>query len=106
VKHRGHAQHVMRPTSIEAYMDIITNLGERQKTILRAIIELYEKGGTPTDREIAQHLRVSDPNFVRPRRFELMKLGVIVESEKRICLVSNKKALTWKPLSFGDDVLR
>jgi hypothetical protein len=88
----------MRQTSLESYDDIIKKLGERQRIVYNAIIELANTVAFPTDREIAKSLGKGDPNFVRPRRFELMKLGLIVEAGKRPCLVSKKKALTWKPV--------
>lgn len=94
---RIHTNHEIRQTSLEAYEDIMKKLGQRQKLVYDAIVKLSKNGPYPTDREIAQELKAQDPNFVRPRRYELMKMGYIVEQEKRKCHITGKKALTWKP---------
>jgi len=76
---RQHVEHRMRPTSLQAYGEL-PELGEMQRRVLNVIVE---------------H---GDPNKVRPRRFELMEMGLITEAGTRACRVSGRQALTWRPL--------
>jgi len=85
----------MRETSLLAYGEI-PNLPEMQQKVFNAIIEHNMEGRYPTDRELAKYLELSDPNNVRPRRFELMEAGLIIEAGKRKCTISDRTALTWK----------
>ena len=48
-----------------------------------------------TDRELTKLLGFSDPNSVRPRRNELLKMSLITEKEKRKCSVSGKTSIVW-----------
>ena len=66
-------------------------IGERQALILRVIHD----HGPITDKEIAERLHVPDPNFVRPRRFELMDAGLIEIHEKRKCRCTGKTSIAW-----------
>jgi len=91
---RKHVSHRMRATSIKAYGEV-PDLGEMQQKVFSAIIECSMEGRYPTDREIAKYLGFSDPNNVRPRRFELMEAGLIIETSKRKCSISGRTALTW-----------
>ena len=99
---REHSSHSVRQTSIASYCSKDLALGEMQQLVYNCILEAYHRGMEPTDREIAVDLRLSDPNSVRPRRFELMKAGFIVESSKRECTVSHRLALTWKPVFLNE----
>lgn len=98
ITERSHENHHARFTSIKTYHEYVVKemMGERQNLVFSAIRELNERGVFPTDREIAAHLRFSDPNSVRPRRFELAADGHIVEAGKKTCSVTGKLALTWK----------
>lgn len=95
---RSHESHRVRSTSIKTYHEYVVKemMGERQNLVFSAIQDLNERGVFPTDREIALHLNFSDPNSVRPRRFELAADGFIVEAGKKTCPVTGKLALTWK----------
>lgn len=67
-------------------------IGERQAIILD-VIRTY---GPITDKEIAERLCVPDPNYVRPRRFELVEAKLVEELlPKRRCRVSGKTAMQW-----------
>jgi len=94
---RQHVEHRMRPTSLQAYGEL-PELGEMQRRVLNVIVEHAIKGEHLTDREIARELGYGDPNKVRPRRFELMEMGLITEAGTRACRVSGRQALTWRPL--------
>jgi predicted transcriptional regulator len=66
-------------------------LSERHRAVLEAL-----QNGEKTDQEIKQFLGVSDPNFVRPRRFELAKEGLVEAGIKRRCSVTGKTSLVWR----------
>ena len=82
----------MRQTSLLAYEEV-----KNKDLSLRyeRIIESLRYYGAMTDREICNVLRYKDPNKVRPRRNELVKMGVLVEFGIRICSISRKKAIMW-----------
>lgn len=89
----------VRDTSIKSYRELLEDgvLSERYKTILKA---LHELGKPSTDREIAKHLLVGDPNFVRPRRNELCDtkkydMPLLMATERRECEVTGKTAYCW-----------
>jgi hypothetical protein len=82
----------MRDTSLDAYSDIKSCLGERQQLVYETIKTL----GCPTDLEIAKYLKLADPNKIRPRRNELLKNRYITECEKRVCSVSGRTVWSWR----------
>lgn len=83
---------MIRQTSLAAYEDIQQDLSSRYKEYFEALREI---GSPATDLEVSRHAGHSDPNYFRPRRNELVKLGLIIECEKRQCSVSGKTSLTW-----------
>jgi len=83
---------MVRDTSLDSYRDIRPLMGKRQNLIFQAIKSL----GCPTDREVTKYLGKMDPNYVRPRRKELLDGGFITECEKRICSVSGKTVWSWR----------
>lgn len=90
---------MIQETSIQAYKDLLPELGERQILILKAIRDLTNKQGDATDQEIKVYLGSLDPNFVRPRRNELVNdFKLVGYSQKRECRVTGKTALAWKVL--------
>jgi hypothetical protein len=59
-------------------------------------LEALRKIGHPaTDLEVSRFSGHNDPNYFRPRRNELVKMGLIVEIGKRECSVSKKTSLIW-----------
>jgi hypothetical protein len=94
-RERKHDAHSVRDTSINSYLNL-ANMGEMQRIVYDCILENSKKGLFLTDREIASDLNLPDPNNVRPRRFELMEMGIIEEAGKRECSISHKLVLTWK----------
>ena len=86
----SHPEHQMQPTSLEALKTI--KLDQRQKEYLDA---LREVGSPSTDLEVSEASGHGDPNYFRPRRNELVKMGVVVEKESRKCKVSGRYAKTW-----------
>lgn len=93
----SHEFHDMQETSLQAYDEIQEKLGERQKEVLKAIQELCKVQGDATDSEIANHLMKQDPNYVRPRRFELARKFRLIEfSQQRVCKMTFKTCIAWK----------
>lgn len=86
----------MRETSILAYQSIEPTLGKRQQLVYDCIVKCNKQDYFPTDLEITKQLGFSDPNKVRPRRKELYDLDLIEIAGRRVCLYSNRLALTWK----------
>ncbi len=82
----------MRDTSLDSYRDIRPLLGKRQNEIFKAIKTL----GCPTDWEVTKYLHKMDPNYVRPRRKELLDMGLITECEKRICSITKRTVWSWR----------
>jgi len=93
-KLRRHKEHIVRETTLDSYRELdASKLGKMQMEIYSYLKRsIYPQ----TDREIARALGYSDPNKVRPRRFELMKAGLIVEDGTSTCSVTNKKAIVWR----------
>ena len=90
---------MIKPTSLTAYEEILPELGERQILVLKAIRELCKIQGDCTDQEIKRHLGKAEPNFVRPRRNELVNdFKLVGYNQKRECQVTGKTALAWKVL--------
>lgn len=83
----------MRQTSLSAFQEEKESgrLGDRCKEVYLAI----KRNPYRTDREIAKILGYQDPNAVRPRRYDLLKQGLIQEDEKRQCKVTGKTSCTW-----------
>ena len=84
---------MIQQTSILSYMrKKEEGLGEDQIIVYNALKRL----GIATDLEITQHLGYIDPNKVRPRRNELVKMSMVEMVEKRKCNVSGRLAITWR----------
>ena len=59
------------------------------------VFNVLQEKGPCTDREIADYLGQTDPNFVRPRRFELVKSGAVSWTNKRKCRITGKTSIVW-----------
>jgi len=102
-----HKTHDMQQTSLIAYDNLRTKLGERQLIILKAINELCSVMKDCTDSELMNHLMKQDPNYVRPRRFELVnKFKLVTFSRKRVCKITGETCMAWKILKGGIDAIR
>ncbi len=84
----------MRQTSLLAF----NLLRERQvlSSRRREVLDMIFNLGSATDQEIRLALGVADPNYVRPRRFELEKTGLIFNHGKRACKVTGRVAMVWE----------
>ena len=83
----------MQQTSLCAYYNLRNAglLGEKQRLVLDA----FKKNGPHTDLEISILMGFKDPNKIRPRRNELVKLGFLEEKGKKSCKISKKLAIIW-----------
>ena len=94
---RTHEAHFIQDTSRISYGQIKENgLGEKQRIVYDQIKKSSSIGLYQTDREIAQALGFRDPNKVRPRRFELVAMGLVEEAGKKICSISGRLSISWK----------
>jgi hypothetical protein len=86
----------VRTTSIEAYKKLKAegkNVTDQEKVYLA--LKLIPNS---TDSELAFMLEYEDPNKVRPRRKELLDLGLIESNGKRQCKMTGRKCLVWRLL--------
>ena len=82
----------MQETSLFAYREQIEpNLGSRQKCVYETLV----KDKNLTNSEIAQRLNWTI-NTVTPRVYELRKLNLVSEDEKRICRITGRTAIAWR----------
>ena len=81
----------VKDTSILSYATI-HKIGKKQQAVYDAIKRYPNR----TDRELTHKMGLTDPNEVRPRRFELVEQGFVVSSGKRVCTYSKRLAYTWK----------
>lgn len=84
---------MIQQTSILSYSDLEPEeIREAYKEILGAL-KLY---GPLTDRELALVMEASDPNRVRPRRNELVKIGLVESDGRRRCQITGRTSMVWK----------
>lgn len=83
---------MIQDTSLLSWVELQPSLGERQAEVYHALQQL----GNATDVEIAHHLGHLDPNYVRPRRKELLDLGVVRAAEKRPCKITGRTVYAWE----------
>jgi hypothetical protein len=82
-------------TSKQCYKELKDEdvLASRHREYLDA---LWSRGVPSTDSEVAFSTGHLDPNYFRPRRYELEnKLGLVVECNPRACSVSGRVAKTF-----------
>ena len=79
-------------TSLRAYEDIRSTLGNRHKRVMH-VLDSYD-GRSMTNREIAQALEWPI-NTVTPRVNELVKAGLVREHCRRKCNVGSKMSIAW-----------
>jgi hypothetical protein len=86
----------MQQTSLTAYYQLKQDIKNGTYNAILSVLSNWKEG--LTDMEIASILGYSDPNKVRPRRNELVKMGYVSDGKKRICKITGKQALTWHNL--------
>lgn len=89
----SHSTHFLQSTSLDAFTNLKKGkLGQMQQLVYDTIKKL----GCPTDLELARYLGYSDPNHIRPRRNDLVRMGLVVQHERRICSVSGRACYSWR----------
>ncbi len=81
----------VRDTSLEAYEDIQEELGDRQKLVLKAIMEI---GRPVSDKYIAEYLSKSI-NSITGRRNELVEQDLVYEVRKGESEITGRKVIKW-----------
>lgn len=98
-----HEHHRMDETSLMAYDEIQKKIGERHKIVYQALKELCQVQHDATDSEIMSHLLKQDPNYVRPRRHELVnKFKMVGFSQMRRCKITGSTCRAWKILDRNE----
>ena len=85
----------VQETSRRAYRDIVSHPHELSGRYAEYLTKLREIGQPSTDLEVSRFAGHSDPNYFRPRRNELVKMGLVVEAGRRECSVSGKTSIVW-----------
>lgn len=99
-----------RSTSAEALCEIKATgvLGEQQRAVLVALAEVcrcFEGPWGRTSREVARGSGV-DRYVVARRLPELEREGLVERYDVRLCDVTERKAITWKPTAAGHQAVR
>lgn len=90
-----HPVHQVQETSREAYRDLLCHPLELNGRYREYLDALQSVGYPATDQEVSRYMGHGDPNYFRPRRNELVKMGVVRLVGKRKCGVSGKAAMVW-----------
>ena len=84
-------KHRISPTSMLAYINILENLGEKQRIVYQAIRSLK----SANNYMIANHLSLKI-NQVTGRVFELREFGVVRENKRDTCPETGQLTSFWK----------
>ena len=91
---------MIQDTSKKSLKEIIIEkkLGTLQTTVLKA----FYNSPNSTDKEISESSNIPI-NIITARRNELVKEGLLEESERRPCKVTGRTSISWrKPLSWNN----
>ena len=90
----------VRDTSIETYHDLVNKgiVGERQAKVY----DFITKNPNLSDVEISQGLGYKDPNKIRPRRKELLDIGLIESNGKKVCTYTERTVYCWHIIKDPD----
>jgi hypothetical protein len=84
----------MKQTSIEAYLEKITN-GTIENDYARIYRTLKQLGKPLTYCEIALWLGWGNPNKASRRMAEMVRVGLIEENDPRICSIAGTRCTTY-----------
>ena len=65
-----HINHYVRDTSMLSFIDIQDKLSDRHTEYISSLVDI---GKPSSDSEVVKNFGKQDPNYFRPRRYELMK---------------------------------
>ena len=80
----------MRATSVESFYFILTNIGERQMQVFKALKEIQPASNLM----ISKYLKLPI-NCVTGRRLELQKWGLIRKGFEKECPYTHRKVIYW-----------
>lgn len=83
--------HQTQITSLLAYQTVLTNLGDRQVEVYKAIRRLGSCSSTMISKNTGLPI-----NCVVPRVNEMVKLGVLIEARKGVCEETGFTVIFWK----------
>lgn len=83
---------MIQETSLLSWVELEPVSAQREQEVYFALQELKNA----TDQEIKRYLGKNDPNYVRPRRNQLVKNGHVVCCGKRVCTVTKKTVFCWE----------
>ena len=89
----------MQQTSLLAFKEVLETLGNRQKTVIQ-VFEQEKSRHDITNAELSSLLGW-EINRVTPRTNELVKKGVLRESQKRKCTRTGRTAIAWQLTPSG-----
>jgi hypothetical protein len=103
-------------TSREAYRDLMSHPYEvsgRQLEYLETLIQLDIPS---TDQEVSKHAGHKDPNYFRPRRYELaglderfpefVKQPFVIQVGKRKCKITGRTAKVWVATHIAERLIK
>jgi len=94
----------MRDTSLETYKWLKDEkiLGTREYAVFTVILNNPNK----TDKELSEILLQDDPNYVRPRRRDLERYGIVESNGKRNDTIRpNRMAYVWRIKQFSKETV-
>jgi hypothetical protein len=91
----------VRATSIQAFADIIPELGERQMQVLKGL-----KSFQPCSNLMLSRFLRLPINQVVPRIYELRKMGIVVIAKKDIDPITQKKVIFWNIKKWLQEIMK
>jgi len=98
-----HINHYVRDTSMLSFIDIQDKLSDRHTEYINSLVDI---GKPSSDSEVTSNFGKQDPNYFRPRRYELMKYNIIKEYGKDKCSVTGKRVYKWYFTKRGLEIAR
>jgi Mn-dependent DtxR family transcriptional regulator len=80
----------VQPTSLEAYTDMLYQLGEKQETIL----EIIRTHPNVSNHDIARILKW-EINRVTPRVYELRNMDLVLDNGLKIDRLTGRRVMKW-----------
>jgi len=80
----------VQPTSLEAYTDLLYELGDKQQTILNII----QKHPNVSNHDIARILHW-EINTVTPRVYELRNMNLVLDNGEKTDRLTNRRVMKW-----------
>jgi hypothetical protein len=86
-----HKNKGMQPSSLDAWKSIQANLGQRQKTVFKALQEIGEASNKQISKLLGWPI-----NTITPRVLELRNMGLVDFSREQVDLKTNRTEIVWR----------